>query len=140
MNPAATTIATAIIFALTYGGISLGRIPGLRLDRAGIALAGAALMMAVGAITPEEAYRAVNLDTLALLLGMMIIVAQNERSHHQTDCVVNEECREGGGGDRDRGEQNQRRMGVGKRPARHQAEKAGEPQMRHDNHHAEQES
>jgi Na+/H+ antiporter NhaD/arsenite permease-like protein len=70
-----TEIATAIIFILTYAGISLGRIPGLRLDRAGIALAGAALMMAVGAITPEEAYRAVNLDTLALLLGMMIIVA-----------------------------------------------------------------
>ena len=58
MDPSATTIATAIIFALTYGGISLGRIPGLRLDRAGIALAGAALMMAVGAIAPEEAYRA----------------------------------------------------------------------------------
>jgi Na+/H+ antiporter NhaD/arsenite permease-like protein len=69
------TVVTAIIFVLTYGGISLGRIPGLRLDRAGIALAGAALMMAVGAITPDEAYRAVNLDTLALLLGMMIIVA-----------------------------------------------------------------
>ncbi len=69
------TVVTAIIFLLTYGGISLGRIPGLRLDRAGIALTGAALMMAVGAITPEEAYRAVNLDTLALLLGMMIIVA-----------------------------------------------------------------
>ena len=70
----ATTIA-ATIFILTYTGISLGRIPGLRLDRAGIALTGAALMMAVGAITPEEAYRAVNLDTLALLLGMMIVVA-----------------------------------------------------------------
>jgi Na+/H+ antiporter NhaD/arsenite permease-like protein len=70
-----TAIVTAIIFILTYAGISLGRIPGLRLDRAGIALTGAALMMAVGAITPEEAYRAVNLDTLALLLGMMIIVA-----------------------------------------------------------------
>jgi Na+/H+ antiporter NhaD/arsenite permease-like protein len=69
------TVVTAIIFVLTYGGISLGRIPGLRLDRAGIALTGAALMMAVGAITPDEAYRAVNLDTLALLLGMMIIVA-----------------------------------------------------------------
>jgi Na+/H+ antiporter NhaD/arsenite permease-like protein len=70
-----TAIATAIIFILTYAGISLGRFPGLRLDRAGIALTGAALMMAVGAITPEEAYRAVNLDTLAVLLGMMIVVA-----------------------------------------------------------------
>jgi len=69
------TCATAIIFLLTYAGIALGRIPGFRLDRAGIALTGAALMMAVGAITPEEAYSAVNLDTLALLLGMMIVVA-----------------------------------------------------------------
>ena len=69
------TIATAIVFLLTYAGIALGRIPGFRLDRAGIALTGAALMMAIGAITPDEAYRAVNLDTLALLLGMMIVVA-----------------------------------------------------------------
>lgn len=75
MKYSAITIATAIVFILTYAGIALGRIPGFRLDRAGIALTGAALMMAVGAITPEEAYRAVNLDTLALLLGMMIIVA-----------------------------------------------------------------
>ncbi|MGC2075114.1 MAG: anion transporter [Xanthobacteraceae bacterium] len=70
-----TTIATAIIFILTYTGVSLGRIPGFRLDRAGIALSGAALMMAVGAIAPEDAYRAINLDTIALLLGMMIVVA-----------------------------------------------------------------
>jgi Na+/H+ antiporter NhaD/arsenite permease-like protein len=69
------TIATGIIFVLTYAGVSLGRVPGFRLDRAGIALTGAALMMAVGAITPDEAYRAINLDTLALLLGMMIVVA-----------------------------------------------------------------
>ena len=70
-----TTIATAIIFILTYIGVSLGRIPGFRLDRAGIALTGAALVMAIGAISPEEAYQSINLDTLALLLGMMIIVA-----------------------------------------------------------------
>jgi Na+/H+ antiporter NhaD/arsenite permease-like protein len=75
MTSSTLTIATAIVFLLTYGSIALGRIPGLRLDRAGIALTGAALMMAIGAITPEEAYRAVNLDTLALLLGMMIVVA-----------------------------------------------------------------
>ena len=70
-----TTFATATIFILTYVGVALGRIPGLRLDRAGIALTGAALMMAVGAITPQEAYRAIDLDTIALLLGMMIVVA-----------------------------------------------------------------
>jgi Na+/H+ antiporter NhaD/arsenite permease-like protein len=68
-------LATGIVFVATYAGVALGRIPGLRLDRAGIALTGAALMMAIGAITPAEAYRAIDLDTLALLLGMMIVVA-----------------------------------------------------------------
>ncbi len=75
MSPTATYALTALIFVLTYAGVALGRIPGLRLDRAGIALTGAALMMAVGAITPEDAYRAIDLNTLALLLGMMIVVA-----------------------------------------------------------------
>jgi Na+/H+ antiporter NhaD/arsenite permease-like protein len=69
------TFATGAIFIFTYAGVALGRIPGLRLDRAGIALTGAALMMAIGAITSAEAYRAIDLDTLALLLGMMIVVA-----------------------------------------------------------------
>jgi len=75
MKSPTLAIATAIVFLLTYAGIALGRVPGFRLDRAGIALTGAALMMTIGAVTPEEAYRAVNLDTLALLLGMMIVVA-----------------------------------------------------------------
>ena len=70
-----TTAAMGVIFVLTYAGVALGRIPGLRLDRAGIALTGAAMTMAVGALTPPEAYQAIDLDTLALLLGMMIVVA-----------------------------------------------------------------
>src|ERR1700736_69418 len=70
-----TTLATAAIFILTYAGVTLGRMPALRLDRAGVALTGAAMMMAVGALSPQEAYRAVDLDTIVLLLGMMIVVA-----------------------------------------------------------------
>ena len=66
--------ATAAVFLLTYGGVAAGRIPGLRIERAGIALTGAALMMAIGAISPEDAYRAVDLGTIALLIGMMIVV------------------------------------------------------------------
>jgi Na+/H+ antiporter NhaD/arsenite permease-like protein len=68
-------LAAAAIFIITYAGVALGRIPGLRLDRAGVALTGAALMLAVGALSPEEAYRAIDLDTIVLLLGMMIVVA-----------------------------------------------------------------
>jgi len=70
-----TTVATAAIFILTYAGMALGRIPGLRLDRAGVALTGAAMMMTAGALSPQEAYRAVDMDTIVLLLGMMIVVA-----------------------------------------------------------------
>lgn len=72
---AVSSLASAAIFVLTYGGIALGRIPGLRLDRVGIALLGAACMLAAGVLTPEEAYRAIDLDTITLLLGMMVIVA-----------------------------------------------------------------
>jgi Na+/H+ antiporter NhaD/arsenite permease-like protein len=36
---------------------------------------GAALMVATGALAPAEAHRAIDFDTLALLLGMMIVVA-----------------------------------------------------------------
>ena len=59
-----TALATAAIFILTYAGVALGRIPGRRLDRAGVALTGAAMMMAVGVLTPQEAYRAIDLDTI----------------------------------------------------------------------------
>lgn len=68
-------IATALIFAATYLVIAIGRVPGLRLDRAGAALVGASLMVASGALSIEDAYRAIDLDTVALLLGMMILVA-----------------------------------------------------------------
>jgi Na+/H+ antiporter NhaD/arsenite permease-like protein len=64
-----------IIFIATYAALAVGRIPGLRVDRAGAALIGAALMVALNVLTLDEAYRAVNLDTIVLLLGMMIVVA-----------------------------------------------------------------
>jgi Na+/H+ antiporter NhaD/arsenite permease-like protein len=71
----AASLASAGIFAFTYGGVALGRIPGLRLDRTGIALLGAALMVGFGVLTPAEAYQAIDFDTITLLLGMMIVVA-----------------------------------------------------------------
>jgi len=45
-----TSFATAAIFVLAYAGVFLGCIPGLRLDRSGIALSGAALMSAIGTL------------------------------------------------------------------------------------------
>ncbi|HKT19900.1 MAG TPA: anion transporter [Stellaceae bacterium] len=64
----------ALIFALTYLVVALGRLPFGRLDRTGAALIGASLMVATGTLSLEEAYRAIDFDTITLLLGMMIIV------------------------------------------------------------------
>ena len=70
-----TGAAALTILVLTYAGVAIGRLPGLRLDRAGIALLGGAAMIAIGALGMEDAYRAINFDTITLLLGMMIVVA-----------------------------------------------------------------
>ncbi len=63
------------IFAATYAVIAIGRLPGFRLDRAGAAFLGASLMVVVGAISLPDAYRAIDMNTITLLLGMMIVVA-----------------------------------------------------------------
>jgi Na+/H+ antiporter NhaD/arsenite permease-like protein len=67
-------LTAAAIFVVTYVVVALGRLPGLRLDRTGAAVVGAAFMVAFRVLTPEEAYRAVDLATLVLLFGMMVIV------------------------------------------------------------------
>ena len=69
--PRAAAIA---VFASTYLVLAIGRLPGSRLDRAGAALLGGSLMVAVGALTTEAAYEAIDDDTITLLLGMMILV------------------------------------------------------------------
>ena len=68
-------LAAAVIFAASYVALAIGLVPGLAIDRAGVVLVGASLMVACGALTLDEAYKAVDLDTLTLLLGMMIVVA-----------------------------------------------------------------
>ncbi|WP_029631260.1 anion transporter [Zavarzinella formosa] len=70
---------TIVVFVLTYAGLAIGRLPWLRTDRPGIALAGAALMLASGLLTFDEAVSAVDFATLVLLLGMMIVVAYLRR-------------------------------------------------------------
>jgi Na+/H+ antiporter NhaD/arsenite permease-like protein len=80
LGPTSSKVAAIVIFVVTYVTIALGRIPGLRLDRAGAALAGAACMVGCGALTLDEAYAAIDFDTITLLLGMMIVVAHLQLS------------------------------------------------------------
>jgi Na+/H+ antiporter NhaD/arsenite permease-like protein len=67
-------VALAMV-VVTIVGVALGRYPFLRMNRATIALAGATLLMAVGAISLDEAYAALDLNTLTLLFAMMILNA-----------------------------------------------------------------
>lgn len=69
-----TTVVT--IFVLVYLGMMLGRIPGLALDRTGVALLGAVALVACRQVTPEDAWRAIDVPTISLLLGLMVVSAQ----------------------------------------------------------------
>ncbi|WGF86388.1 SLC13 family permease [Marinivivus vitaminiproducens] len=70
-----TTLAFAV-FLCVYLGMALGRWPGLRLDRTGIALLGAIVLYATGAIDTARAARAIDVATLFVLFGLMILSAQ----------------------------------------------------------------
>ncbi|MEH2285672.1 MAG: anion transporter [Nostoc sp.] len=62
-----------IIIVLTYIGLGLGYLPGLRMNRASIALVGASLLMAFGVLDLKEAWQAIDYKTLIFLFGMMVI-------------------------------------------------------------------
>lgn len=66
-------LCTAIIVAATLIGVAIGRWPWLRMNRATIALVGATLLIAIGAIPLEAAYRAIDWNTIVLLFAMMVL-------------------------------------------------------------------
>lgn len=68
--------AIVILFVIAYIGIALGHFPGLALDRTGIALLGAMAMVSIGAVTTDEALKSIDIPTILLLYGLMILSAQ----------------------------------------------------------------
>src|SRR5262245_66505153 len=71
MTPVVTTI-----FVLTYVGMALGRIPGLRVDRTGIAMIAAVVLVAAGAVATDQIASAIHFPTLLLMGGLMILSAR----------------------------------------------------------------
>jgi Na+/H+ antiporter NhaD/arsenite permease-like protein len=69
-------LVVVAVFVLVYVGMVVGELPGLALDRSGIALLGAIAILASGRLTLEEAALAVDVHTVALLFGLMVISAQ----------------------------------------------------------------
>jgi Na+/H+ antiporter NhaD/arsenite permease-like protein len=70
-----TMLYAVLIFVGTYLVLAIGRLPGFRVDRTGAAIIGATLMVASNVLTIPQAIEAVNTDTIILLFGMMIVVA-----------------------------------------------------------------
>jgi len=68
-------VTPVIIFSVTYLVLSIGRLPGFRVDRTGAAIIGAALMIATNSLSIRQAYEAVDYGTIVLLFGMMIVIA-----------------------------------------------------------------
>ncbi len=66
----------AAIFALTYLGIAAGRVPGLKLDRTGIALLGAIATMVFGGLPTEAVVGLIDWPTVLLLFGFFVLSAQ----------------------------------------------------------------
>src|SRR5438034_11124181 len=62
-------------FVASYVGLGLGRVPPFRVDRTGVAIIGAAAMVASGALPWADAVASVDAATLVLLFGMMIVTA-----------------------------------------------------------------
>ena len=65
-----------LVFVAVYLGMILGEIPGLALERTGVALLGAIILLAVGRLSPSEAWAAVDVPTIGLLFGLMVVSAQ----------------------------------------------------------------
>jgi len=67
--------ATYSVLGLTYLGLALGYIPGLRMNRATIALVGSAFLIALGVLNLQEAWDAIDASTIVFLLSMMVVNA-----------------------------------------------------------------
>jgi Na+/H+ antiporter NhaD/arsenite permease-like protein len=79
LNPRTLPIVDSVVlgvFAFVYLGMFLGRIPGLALDRTGVALLGAIVLLATRRVSEQAAVASIDVPTLALLLGMMVVSAQ----------------------------------------------------------------
>ena len=75
-DPAVSHTVPLLLFALTYAGVALGGVPGLAIDRTGIALLGAIAMVVSGAVSERDALLAIDLPTILLLFSLMVVSSQ----------------------------------------------------------------
>lgn len=70
------TAFVTLLFVLTYLGMAAGRVPGLKLDRTGIALVVAVVLVATQSLPTGEVSDTIDFPTLLLLAGLLILSAR----------------------------------------------------------------
>ncbi|GJD21524.1 Arsenical pump membrane protein [Rivularia sp. IAM M-261] len=63
------------VLGLTYLGLAVGYVPGLRMNRPTIAFVGSSFLISLGAINLDEAWQAIDVKTIIFLLSMMVVNA-----------------------------------------------------------------
>ena len=63
------------MLGLTYLGLGLGYLPGLRMNRATIAFVGASALVGLGSISLKQAWSAIDAGTIIFLLSIMVVNA-----------------------------------------------------------------
>ncbi len=64
---------TLLIFFLVYLAMGLGSLPGFRVGRTGAAVIGGVAMLAIGSVTPQQAWTAIDYSTMGMLFGLMVV-------------------------------------------------------------------
>lgn len=67
---------TLIVFLVVYLGMILGGLPGLKMDRASVALGGAVVLLAFGELDEASAIATIDFGTLGMLFGLMLVSVQ----------------------------------------------------------------
>ncbi|MCF0211072.1 MAG: hypothetical protein HUK18_07210 [Bacteroidales bacterium] len=70
-----TAVIALIIFVITYIGIMFNHVPMIKISRSTVAFAGAVFMILFGVTSFDNAISYIDFNTIALLLGMMIIIS-----------------------------------------------------------------
>lgn len=73
-------VISGIILMITLVVFAVGKSPLFRVDRAGVAIIGAALTVASGVLSFDQAARAIDYRTMVLLFSMMIVTASLKAS------------------------------------------------------------
>lgn len=83
----AHSLFVTVVFAVVYAGIALGRWPALAIDRTGIALCGAIVLL-VGDGAADAVLRGIDVGALAILFALMVLSAQFAASGFYEWCAA----------------------------------------------------